>query len=603
MRRILEKGMNLRRRVVKRIAVSVAMICVTFVVAEGQEKAPVSPSSPGKPVASRTVGSIDGQVTDDSGKPVADAAVGVGRVGGGTRETGAITDAEGRFRVKDLASGAYFIGARTPGYVQSADAMVRPDGLMKFYRPGETANITLVKGGVITGTVTDQSGDPVVGVGVTAISIAFSDDLGGSLGVSFGNTRPTDDRGIYRIYGLRGGKYLVYAGAGRGYSFYASPFDRDAPTYYPSSTRDTASVLNVQTGQELTGIDIRYRGDRGYEISGTIIGSAAKFVQLALMTPGNPTPVGSSYAREQDGRMSFTFLNATNGDYKIVAYGGNDKDKQRSIGTAGVSVRNTDATGIVVRLAPLSSAAGLYLLTEPPDSKCEKRSSPGLDQIVAAAIPEKKLTDDPFFDYQNQTTAATNGEFQISDLSNGNYRLRTYLPAEDWYIKSISRLSSRTPAETQAAKPLATPAESIVLGNGEGLSNVMLNLSTGGGAITGQIAAEQTAAATAFPNRMYLIPSEKERADDTLRYADAPINSDGAFSFQNLAPGRYFLLSKVANETENPARPLAWDPKERAKLLHDADTLGAPVEIKPCQAMRNLKASIGSNGSIKITGN
>ena len=49
-------------------------------------------------------------------------------------------------------------------------------------------------------------------------------------------------------------------------------FDNDAPTYSPSSVRDTAAEINVSAGEETANVDIRYRGEPGHIVSGIASG-------------------------------------------------------------------------------------------------------------------------------------------------------------------------------------------------------------------------------------------------------------------------------------------------------------------------------------------
>ncbi|MBA3570419.1 MAG: hypothetical protein H0W34_00250 [Pyrinomonadaceae bacterium] len=59
-------------------------------------------------------------------------------------------------------------------------------------------------------------------------------------GISF-REQPTDDRGVYRIYGLATGTYIVSAGGHGNFSdFNVAEYESHAPTYAPSSTRDNA---------------------------------------------------------------------------------------------------------------------------------------------------------------------------------------------------------------------------------------------------------------------------------------------------------------------------------------------------------------------------
>src|SRR6185503_6124494 len=117
-----------------------------------------------------------------------------------------------------------------------------------------------------TGTVTNSLGEPVIAVRVRATMVR--DPRGETPRSLFTTEQPTDDRGIYRIYGLRPGTYIVSAG-GTGFAPSFNPYESDVPTFAPSSTRDTAAEVVVRSGEDST-IDIRYRGEPGHTISGTV---------------------------------------------------------------------------------------------------------------------------------------------------------------------------------------------------------------------------------------------------------------------------------------------------------------------------------------------
>ena len=55
----------------------------------------------------------------------------------------------------------------------------------------------------------------------------------------------------------------------------ANGFDLDVLTYYPSATRDTAIPVVARSGDETTGIDIKYFGTEGHRISGFVLGAMA----------------------------------------------------------------------------------------------------------------------------------------------------------------------------------------------------------------------------------------------------------------------------------------------------------------------------------------
>src|SRR5262249_11217562 len=138
------------------------------------------------------------------------------------------------------------------------------------YRVGESATLVLIKGGVITGTVTTASGELVVGVRVRAQMIRDGNGQRTRYGAAI-RERTTDDRGVYRLYGLPTGTYLVMAGGGYGYSG-STAYNNDSPTYAPSSNRDTAAQITVQAGVETANVEIRYRGEPGHTVSGIASG-------------------------------------------------------------------------------------------------------------------------------------------------------------------------------------------------------------------------------------------------------------------------------------------------------------------------------------------
>jgi hypothetical protein len=68
----------------------------------------------------------------------------------------------------------------------------------------------------------------------------------------------------------RTGSYLVVANGGGFTTSRGTPYDGDTPIFYPSSTRDTATEVQVTAGSVTSGIDIRYRAEPGHIISGKI---------------------------------------------------------------------------------------------------------------------------------------------------------------------------------------------------------------------------------------------------------------------------------------------------------------------------------------------
>src|SRR5215510_7810599 len=181
-----------------------------------------------------------------------------------------LTDEDGNFKFTGLAPCVYSVTASSAkGYAPSPVPFSETQD-SGYHRIGANVTIIMIKGGAITGRVTNAMGEPVIGVQVNAAmarGAEGSQDRGGS-----GNPRVTDDRGVYRIYGLSPGTYVVFTR--KSFHPFPSPYDNDAPTYYPSSTRETAAEVTVTSGGEASGVDIRYRGERGHAVSGSISGDS-----------------------------------------------------------------------------------------------------------------------------------------------------------------------------------------------------------------------------------------------------------------------------------------------------------------------------------------
>src|SRR5499426_3058874 len=191
-------------------ALAPLLFCLTFAqVAVAQAVAKENAEGASQ---ARRDGVIIGRVVNDAGRPVAGAQILV--VKAGVKFTSGMqtstADGEGNFKATGLGPGSYMISTNVPGYV-----VPRTDSESDYHRPGESVTVNLVKGGVITGRVTDPYGEPMVGVRVQAIKVRGLEG-GQKYLVSYReeNGRLTDDRGVYRLYGLEPGVYVVGVSSG-----------------------------------------------------------------------------------------------------------------------------------------------------------------------------------------------------------------------------------------------------------------------------------------------------------------------------------------------------------------------------------------------------
>ena len=587
------------------IAILVGCVVVTTMAqVETQAKPAATPSptpseksGPKESASPIVTGTIKGRVVLGDGQSPTNVSVMIQSVGGTPAMKPARPDAEGRFVFTDLAPGTYIIFAHAPGYVDQS--LLSNWGDWPRHLIGSNVRINLTKGGVITGVVTNAKGELMVGVPVRAAPASFVTSAFPSF-ASGGGLSETDDRGVYRLYGLPPGQYTVNAGGnGQFGSFTPSGFDRDVLTYYPSSTRDTAAPVSVRAGEETTGIDIKYKGTEGHSISGTVVGTiesgrSSDAFTIMLAPAGTSSIISIGIAGVSERQRGFSFDGVADGDYDLFANYSGNQNGNALMGTKRISVRGVDVTGIELRLAPLGSLAGTITLDAiKPEDKCDKRGS----QVVETVL--QMPNDDP---KSNQTTTARysgfvqlneKGEFVLRNLQAAKYRLAIKLPTESWYVRAINvpAAAARAPQTTTAGSvqpPAATPSLNnwqgiVTIKSGESISGVSISVGQDAAGLRGRIT--QEGAAIREGTRVHLVPVEREQANNVLRYSEAFVKSDGSFALTNLAPGRYFIISRVEAPTEPDASPraIAWEAAARAKLRREAEAANAIVELKPCQ--------------------
>ncbi|HEX8186988.1 MAG TPA: carboxypeptidase-like regulatory domain-containing protein [Pyrinomonadaceae bacterium] len=584
---------------------------------KAQGEAAAAPS-PARARAARTF--LAGRVLGESGEPLPDVSVTLSPRGPRYAPSPyvSVTDEGGNFRFEGLDPGLYEVSASLPGFVNETDAQTgRSPGP---YRPGDDVTLRLVKGGVVTGTVTDQQGQPLAARNVRAVRVRDLD--GGRPAGPFpaSSEDRTDDRGVYRIYGLRPGLYVVYAGghAAAPYPFAGGGLG-EAATFYPSGTRDTAAEVAVRGGQELGGLDIRMRDDPGRRVSGTVESSAGAFgetttIGVNLTYASTAMTAGTAYLNPNGaGDRTFYMDGVGDGEYDLqVTVGGRDGLTFASA-PQRVSVRGADVTGLRLTLTPLASASGTVRFEpaaeagRPAPEACKTVRATQLPQetliTAAPAVPARAKPGGLFsrVAVPQSATPDAAGAFTVRGLDAGRYRLSVRLFDEALYVRSV-----QTPAPAPAAPPRraavaprppaaaadapANPASRDVFDvkAGQHFDGLSVRVAEGAALLAGGVTAAEPAAGAPPPFsqlRVHLVPQERERAEDTLHYYEAPVSGDGAFSFKHVEPGRYLVIARpfVVEAGESVPRPAAFDTAARALLRREAESAATTVELQPCQ--------------------
>lgn len=537
-----------------------------------------SPKKPDEPVT----GAISGKVVNESGQPLAGAALFIrpANATGNFRTT--TSDLEGNFRVTGLEPSLYTVTGNAPAYT----TVPSETGLPTYYRIGDTVNLELIRGGAITGTVTNSVGEPVIAVRVRATMVR--DARGEKTRTAFNNEQSTDDRGVYRIYGLRPGTYIVSAG-GPGLSPSFNPYDTDIATFAPSSTRDNAAEVVVRSGEDST-IDIRYRGEPGHVISGSIKFSGANGGTVNLAPAGGNALIASTF-QPATGR-GFAFTGIGDGDYDLIA------QEFTSTRTSNlpvislsepkrVTVKGADVTGIELVTRPLGSISGKISIETSTVAECQGKHAPLLTETLVRLLrPEKDPDKVDFFQartFAGSTSASPDatGAFVLRNLGPGKYRFEPLFFARYWYLQSI------TTSMGTAAKPqkIDAAANWTTLKSGEQLQNLTITLAQGAASIHGRVPLPE-GAATPGGVSVYLVPGEPDKADDVLRYFVSGIGEDQTFAFNNLPPGKY--LAFVDSQATTPAKLRQPESAStRTTIRRKAEAKKNAIELKPCQNLND----------------
>jgi Carboxypeptidase regulatory-like domain len=541
-------------------------------------------------------GTITGRVVNDEGEGVPNVNVDIIRAptrqrGSSTRSnTKVVTDGGGNFRATDLSPGLYTVNvSNSREYVMKPLTAAERRG-QRYYRVGDNIAIALVKGGVITGKVTDPDGQPMVGVEVSPTMVR--DAEGHPVRESRrGDPRMTDDRGIYRMYGLQPGSHIISTD-GRIMFGDLSPYEGSVTTYHPSSTHDTAAEVAVASDGEVTGVDIRFRDEPGYAVSGTVTGPPSSAYPVVSLISTNISSVARSVGVQPDApKKGFMIRGVTNGEYEIIANSYGDDGIAAASTPRRVTISGADVTRLELKMSPLASLSGKVLI-EASSSLCENKSKRAMEEIMIYARSDdpSALASPTSYLFSSDVVVNEKGEFTIPSLRPNRYRFEASLPDENWYIKSITLPAPATAHQSQAGIRDISRA-GLGLKSGDKVTGMTVTVAEGAATLRGKVVAEKEGAGLPSRLRAHLVPVDAALANDVLRYAEVLMNNDGTFVLTNLAPGKYWLLVHPASNDEpadRPPRPSAWDSTERARLRREAETKKIEVALKPCQRVRDF---------------
>jgi hypothetical protein len=347
---------------------------------------------------------------------------------------------------------------------------------------------------------------------------------------------------------------------------------------------------------ETSGIDIRFRGETGYTISGTLIDGIVPegfgvvgLTSVVAMRASDDMMEAQNMPRFPGNESTFSIYGLPDGDYYLVArrgsYQGYDGAESKRV---PVKVRGHDVTGVAVNLVPLGSLSGrLTLDLATKNLKCETKRMPAIEEtLIAIRSEDSDEGDSPSRFSSAASSPNREGDFILQGLSAGRYRIDSRLLLdESWYIKTVT-----VPSPTNT--PAYVGEGGIIVRSGQRTTGIRVVLGEGAASIRGRVLPEKEGGSIAYRLRVYLVPSEPINAKDLLRYLEADVQSDGSFKVLNAAPGKYWLMARQLPEEDLKIRvptPQSWKSSNRAALRRDANAANVSIELKPCQRVSDFQ--------------
>jgi protocatechuate 3,4-dioxygenase beta subunit len=495
----------------------------------------------------------------------------------------AMTDDRGRFAFTRLAAGSYSsLRATRPGFVDATYGEKRIGGIGTPITLADGQSLTVAlklrRGAVITGVVSDPQGRPMADVEVEATPVRQADGkiLPGSRGML--RRASTDDRGVYRVFSLAPGEYIVGAlvrgriardahrmteaeirwaqqqlQPGSGPASAApppSPAMSHRPVYYPGTPDASgATVVTMTAGQERSGVDFSIEPVTTSRVEGRILnpdGQPAQGVTINMVARNSADGVGSSLlALESSAAMRptvsagrFSIPGVLPGEYTIAA---------RTIPRAGqrggavggapnvlwaltdVTVSGGDVSDLELRLQPAMSVTGKVVV--------ERTSTTPLD-LTRGTI---RLTAAP------STTAVTvtvgsssasiqdDGTFTIPGVSPGRYLITGSIPAAAGGTPLLLKSARVAGADAADAGFDVRPSQDV--------TDAIVTFTDRSAELTGTLV---DAAGRRTPDfSIALYPADKAMWSQRSRRMRAPVrtSTEGKFRFTGLLPGEYYLAA------------------------------------------------------------
>jgi protocatechuate 3,4-dioxygenase beta subunit len=476
------------------------------------------------------------------------------------------TDSAGRYQLRDLPAGKMIIAPKAPAMVGANDdeegttkRRVETEVSLDESEALKDVNFSMTRGGVITGRITTEDGRPVIAqpVMLTAAPAETAEGAQPPAKAYPRGVANTDDRGVYRIYGIEPGRYLISCGRdnsgdttsqtisfGESVSYYNR-------VYYPAAiSASEAGVIEVSAGSEAANIDLRLgKLLHGFRASGRITngtnGSPVKqaFLRASRVGAANPYE-GSSFART-DENGEFTFSGVQNGSYKISSLSVSEitaGSEDLYVPETTFEVADADVTGIEIKAKRGLTISGNVVVENTSNDPLPFHIN---DLNIFATVADSTTTEGKFA----SLSIKTDGSFTGSGLQPGRVRFQVWSMTKGISLRSADRGGVPQPGAVQSDSGNGTSAgvsggntgerPGIPFDRDHPLNDVTLRVVYGNCRLRGVVLVENGVPATGP------VSVELSRTDGSGGSMEQKADSRGRFLFEGLTPGQYEVRTTV----------------------------------------------------------
>jgi protocatechuate 3,4-dioxygenase beta subunit len=438
-----------------------------------------------------------------------------------------LSDTQGAFEFRDVEPGRYTLVATKSGYLSGGYGQQRLEGPGKMLNiaPGEEIkdlDIRLTRGGVITGVVTDEDGEPILGAQVQVLVRQYRP---GGATVVQRNGDQSDDLGRYRIHSLSPGRYYV-----RAFHYFGTPDQRwaFAPSFYPSaaSVQDAQRIEIGPANNEVTQVNFTLRMVPTVSVSGLVmdtrLGRPAANGNVNFFSTDQVLGRTAGGRIQQDGSFHATGLLPGRYRATVMVQEPTESRGERSFTRTlshVIDIGTQDITSLVLNFGPGVTVRGKVITdgAPPPNPSAGQVTSvqlvPKGEAFPGAAGGSARVTPEQTFELQGVQP----GEYEFRVMGGGSAYLRE--------VRIGGRDISDSGLRVEDAAPgLIELVMDAHVGQVEGVARDEEGQPLGSGFVT-------------------LVAADPAKRANSGRFRATSISSqEGAFRMSNVIPGDYLML-------------------------------------------------------------